>query len=116
MSIAGCTQDQQGQAQNEVSKGAQNAYDQTRQAAERGIQSMQKTSAQMSETSKIKGAIDGSNDIDSSSIGVDTIDKTVYIIGTVSTQEMKDKADKIANAIVDKGYAIKNFIEVAPKT
>ncbi len=108
---AGCNKSQEDQTQEEVSKGAQSALDKTKQVVDSGWKSVQKSTAQMSETAKIKNAV-GSSDVDTSNVSVNTIGKTVYMIGNVPTQAMKDKADKIAKDIIDKDYTLEDNLKV----
>lgn len=111
--VGGCTQAQEDQAQQEVSKGAQSALDKTKEAVGKGWKSVEKTTSQISETTKIKNAV-GSSDVDTSNVSIDTIGKTIYMIGNVPTQAMKDKAEKIAKDMADAGYAVENDLKVGP--
>jgi osmotically-inducible protein OsmY len=109
--LIGCDADKDGEVQQQVSKGAQNALDTTKTAAQKGIETGQKTYDQVAETTKIKSAL-GSSDVDTSQVSVDTIAKTVYMIGNVPSQDMKDKADRIAKAIADTGYTVEDNLKV----
>jgi len=109
--VVGCNPDNEEQTQKDVAKTAQGAVDKTKDAADNGLKSLQKTTAQVSETAKVKSAL-GSSDVDTSNSSVETIGKTVYMFGSVPTQAMKDKADKIAKAIADTGYTVEDNLKV----
>jgi osmotically-inducible protein OsmY len=108
---AGCTSEQTSQAGDQVSKGAQSAFDKTKEVASNGWKVVEDKTAQVEETSKIKSAV-GGTDVDTSMMSVETIGKTVYMIGHVPTQAMKDKADKIAKDIIDKGYTLEDDLKI----
>ena len=46
---------------------------------------------------------------------VETIDKTIYLKGSVPTQEMKDAALNMAKTIANKGYTVSEDLKVEAK-
>lgn len=113
--VLGCKVEPDPEAQQKIETGAQNAWNATRQAASSAGESISKTSAQVAETSKVKGPLGATKDVDSSNISVETRDKTVYVRGTVPTQAMLDKALKMCQANIDNDYKLDFNVTVQAK-
>src|SRR5438270_10549490 len=110
--LMGCKVEPDPAAQQKLQQGAEQAWQTTKEKSAEIGKNISKASEQAKETSRIKYALSTSDKIDSSHLSVETIDKTVYLKGSVPTQEMKDAAISMAKAIANKGYAITEDIKV----
>jgi osmotically-inducible protein OsmY len=106
-----------------VVKTDQETVDRVEQRASEAGQAAQKTAAevaattakataQAAQTAKIASALASSQEVEKNRINVDTIDKTIYLKGTVPTRAMKDKAEAIAKTLADPGYKVVSELKV----
>ncbi|HEY3783188.1 MAG TPA: hypothetical protein VGL56_19080 [Fimbriimonadaceae bacterium] len=110
----GCAKDQADTTKDQVTKGASNAWDKTKEVASGVGKTISKTADQVEETAKLKGPIDATKEIDSSKMSITTMDKTVYVAGSVPTAEQKSKVEQMLHANIDKGFKLDDKLTVAP--
>jgi hyperosmotically inducible protein len=113
--LSGCKVEPDPQAAEQIQTGAAKAWKSTSEAAQNAGESISKSSAQAGQTGRIKVALSTSKDVDTAHLSVETIDKTIYLKGSVPTEEMKRKADAMAKAIADKGYTVQDDLKVDAK-
>lgn len=109
----GCSKDEGDATAKQASQGASQAWDKTKEVAGQIGKSVSKTAAQVAETTKIKGPIDASKDVDSSQVSVETIGKTVLLAGSVPTAAEKAKVEQMVHANMDKEYTLDDHLKVA---
>ena len=111
VTLIGCNapnDQQQRQAEDTVSK----AWQSTKDAAQKAGVSIQKSTEQAAQTSRIWSPLKSSKDIDASNVSVETVGKTVYLNGSVPTSKMRDRADAMARAIADSDYTVQDNLKV----
>lgn len=114
--IAGCKVDTSPEAQQQLQQNAENAWKTTKEKSAELSESISKSTAQAKETSRIKLALSTSDRVDTSHLTVETIDHTIYLKGSVPTQEDKDTAVNMAKAIANKGYTVSEDLKVDANT
>jgi len=110
--LMGCKVESDPEAQQKLQQGAEQAWQTTKEKSAEIGKNISTMSQQAKETSRIKYALSTSDKIDSSHLSVETVDKTIYLKGSVPTQEMKDAALNMAKAIANNGYSVSDDIKV----
>ena len=113
--LIGCKVEPDPAAQQKLQQGAEQAWQTTKEKSAEIGKNISKMSEQAKETSRIKYALSTSDKIDTSHLSVETIDKTIYLKGSVPTQEMKDTAVNMAKTIANKGYTVSEDLKVEAK-
>src|SRR3989440_10675074 len=113
--LIGCKVEPDPAAQQKLQQGAEQAWQTTKEKSAEIGKNISKMSEQAKETSRIKYALSTSDKIDTSHLSVETIDKTIYLKGSVPTQEMKDTALNMAKTIANKGYTVSEDLKVEAK-
>ena len=113
--LIGCKVEPDPAAQQKLQQGAEQAWQTTKEKSAEIGKNISKMSEQAKETSRIKYALSTSDKIDTSHLSVETIDKTIYLKGSVPTQEMKDAALNMAKTIANKGYTVSEDLKVEAK-
>ena len=113
--LIGCKVEPDPAAQQKLQQGAEQAWQTTKEKSAEIGKNISKMSEQAKETSRIKYALSTSDKIDTSHLSVETIDKTIYLKGSVPTQEMKDTAVNMAKTIANKGYSVSEDLKVEAK-
>src|SRR2546421_5766849 len=113
--LMGCKVEPDPEAQQKLQQGAEQAWQTTKDKSAEIGKNISKMSEQAKETSRIKYALSTSDKIDTSHLSVETIDKTIYLKGSVPTQEMKDTALNMAKTIANKGYTVSEDLKVEAK-
>lgn len=105
---AGCSQAERNEA-------ASKADQEIRQAGQTAQKEMNKAGKAMDEgmsTTRIKSALMASKKIDASNINVDTEQKTVFLRGSVKTEEQKKLARELANTMIDKDQKVVDQLKI----
>ena len=94
----GCSQAERKDMADKADQGARKAG----QAVDEGVN-----------TTRIKTALMASKKLDASDINVDTAQKTVYLRGSVRSQEQKKIAHDLANNLIESDQKLVNELKVA---
>lgn len=113
--IAGCKIEADPEAQQKIQENAQKTWESTKQSLDKTGKQIKQSTAQASETFRIKSALGTSDRVDTSNLSVETMGQTIYLKGSVPTQEQKDIAETMAKAIANKGYTVEDDLKVGAK-
>lgn len=108
LALAGCTPQQETQADNEAQHAAQNV----KQATQNVAQKTEKVLDNSSITTEVKSAMSLSKKLDTSNISVTTQDKVVTLTGTVPSADQKALAEHIAKDTVGPDVKVVDHLQV----
>lgn len=106
---AGCSQAERNTMANEADQNMRSA----RQTAKRDLNKAGQAVDESLSSTRIKGALMASRKIDASHINVDTTDNTVFLRGSVKTQEQKRIAHDLTNTMIEPGQKLVDELKVA---
>ena len=105
---AGCSQAERDSMTNQADRGM-------RQAGQTVKQDLHKAGRAMDEglsSTRIKSALMASRKIDASHINVDTVQKTVFLRGSVQTAEQKKMARDLSNTMIEPGQKLVDELKI----
>lgn len=105
LALTGCNQKQQAEA-NDAAQRVKTGSQRALQQAERGL-----SNANL--TMKVKSAMSSSQKLNTSGINVDTVDRVVYLKGTVISADQKALANRIANDTVGNDVKVVDQLVIA---
>ncbi|MBS2040426.1 BON domain-containing protein [bacterium] len=106
---AGCSQSERNNMANQTNQGL-------REASQTVKQDLHKAGRAVDEglsSTRIKSALMASRKLDASHINVDTEKKTVYLRGSVKTQEQKKIARDLTNTMIEPGQKLVDELKIA---
>lgn len=104
---------QKAQQAGEVAKeAASQAAERVREGAERGVDSASKATTQGMNTAAIRAALANRRDLSTKDVTIETIEKTVYMRGSVPTQRDRFWVEEVARAVAGPDYDLMNELQV----
>ena len=105
----GCSQAERNDMANKADQGMREAGQTAKQEAKKAGQAMEEG---MSST-RIKSALLASQKLDASNINVDTAQKTVFLRGSVKSEEQKKIANDLTNTMIEPDQKLVNELKIA---
>jgi osmotically-inducible protein OsmY len=110
--IAGCTQQEQQNAEQDLQRGAANVE----RTLEKGAKDVGKAVSTGVDTGKLKSALMASEKLNTDHLNVDKEGNTFYLRGSVPDAEQKALAARIANDVIGKDEKVVDELQVGATT
>ena len=105
----GCSQTERNDMANKADQGMQQAGQTAKTELKKAGQAMDEGMS----TTRIKSALMASKKLDASNINVDTAQKTVFLRGSVKSEEQKKIANDLTNTMIEPDQKLVNELKIA---